>query len=188
MLKIYQLRLKQNSFDVTLKYKGVNVRVAFVDGNTYNGTPAKCYTNNPFKQRAIENSQMFKNKEIVLEREVEEESDRNKKAVEKPMAKPQGARKTTGTGTTAKAAGKKSPATKANGSGKGASDGENAAEVHETTGAVADGGDGQGKMSFDNLADAILYIATNYQEQVQTANEARAFLKEKGIKATIKNG
>ena len=65
-----------------LKYKGVSVRVAFVDVNTYNGTPAKCYTNNPFKQKAIEASQMFKDKEIVLERVVEEASDRKK--AEKP--------------------------------------------------------------------------------------------------------
>ena len=48
-------------------------------------------------------------------------------------------------------------------------------------------GDGLKKMEF-TLAEAIQYIATNYQQQVQTPNEARAFLKEKGIKATIKNG
>lgn len=154
MLKIYQLRLKQNSFDVVLKYKGVSVRVAFTDGNTYNGTPAKCYTSDTFKQKAIENSKMFKDREIVLERSVEDENDR------KPAAKK-----------TAKPAAKPAP-------------------KPEPAGAAPEeklDADGLKKMVF-TLAEAIQYIATNYQQQVQTPNEARAFLKEKGIKATIKNG
>ena len=158
MLKIYQLRLKQNTFDVTLKYRGVSVRVAFVDGNNYREIPAKCYTRDPFKQRAIENSQMFKDKEIVLERAIEEESDR-KKAAGKQTASQQG------------------PAVDAP---------ADAGLTDTTTGASAD--DSMAKKVFDSLSDAILFVATNYQAQVQTANEARNFLKEKGIKATIKQG
>lgn len=175
MLKIYQLRLKQNSFDVVLKYKGVSVRVAFIDGNTYNGTPAKCYTSDAFKQKAIENSKMFKDREIVLERTVEDANDRKaaaaktarvttaKKQAPKPAAK-----------TSVKSAQKTAPAR--------AEEPANASQGEAQVDA-----DGLKKMEF-TLAEVIQYIATNYQQQVQTPNEARAFLKEKGIKATIKNG
>lgn len=160
MLKIYQLQLPQNSFEVTLKYKGVGVRVAFVDGNNYRNIPAKCYTRDLFKQRAIEASKMFQDKEIVLERSIEEESDRKKAAAAKTAA-----------------------------------DAANAAkkpedQTHTTAQPPkdADADDGMEKKVFDNLAEAIQFIATTYQAQVQTPNEARAFLKEKGIKATIKQG
>ena len=159
MLKIYQLRLKQNTFDVTLKYKGVSVRVAFVDGNTYNGTPAKCYTNNAFKQKAIEASQMFKDREIVLERQVEEESDRKIKKVavhQKPASKPVPL--------------KPNPAPEP--------------PVQEP----AKDSDSTDKKTFANLAEAIMYIAQEYKVQVTSAYEARKVLKEHGVTATIKNG
>lgn len=158
MLKIYQLRLKQNTFEVTFKYRGVGVRVAFVDGNTYNGTPAKCYTNDAFKQRAIEASQMFKDKDIVLERCVAEESDKKKAeetAGKRPMAQ---------TGETA-------------GTAAGIPAG-NAA------GMTADAD----VMTFDNAGEAIKYIAQNWQVAVQTETEARKVLKEHGINARIKRG
>ena len=169
MLKIYQLRKKQNSFEITLQYKGVGVRVSFVDGNTYNDIPAKCYTNDKFKQMAIENSQMFKNKEIVLERQVEEESDR--KAAAKKVAM-QVKKQTNGP--------------KPNQSAK--PDKPAPEPEPEPEQQPAKDNDGMEKKTFDGLAEAIQFIATNYQVQVTSANEARAFLKEKGIKATIKNG
>lgn len=174
MLKIYQLRLKQNSFDVVLKYKGVSVRVAFIDGNTYNGTPAKCYTTDAFKQKAIENSKMFKDREIVLERCVEDDNDRKAAAAKaarvsmKPKQTPKQTPKPA-----AKPAPKPAPA--------------KAEEPADAAPEEKLDADGLKKMEF-TLAEAIQYIATNYQQQVQTPNEARAFLKEKGIKATIKNG
>ena len=171
MLKIYQLRLKQNSFEVVLKYKGVGVRVAFIDGNTYNGTPAKCYTSDTFKQKAIEASKMFKDREIVLERSVEDENDR-KAAVAKTV-KVSAAPKQAAAKTAPKKSAPKAPAKTE----------EPAAAPEE----AQQDADGLKKMEF-TLAEAIQYIATNYQQQVQTPNEARAFLKEKGIKATIKNG
>ena len=161
MLKVYQLRLNQNTFEVTLKYRGVGVRVAFVDGNTYNGVPAKCYTNDPFKQRAIEASEMFKNKEIVLERSLEEESDRKKAAVKvQKLAKPKAA-----------------PAENMDQDPAVATDGQKEPE-----------GDGTDKKTFGNLAEAIMYIAQEYKVQVTSANEARKVLKEHGVTATIKNG
>lgn len=170
MLKIYQLRKKQNSFEITLQYKGVGVRVSFVDGNTYNDIPAKCYTNDKFKQMAIENSQMFKNKEIVLERQVEEASDR--KVAAKKVALQQ---KKVKKAAPAKPAPQK-PAP------------EQEPQESEQNPEPAKDGDGLEKKTFDNLAEAIQFIATNYQVQVTTPNEARNFLKEHGIKATIKQG
>lgn len=167
MLKIYQLRLKQNIFEVTLKYKGVGVRVAFVDGNTYNGTPAKCYTSDPFKQLAIENSQMFKNKEIILERSVPDESDRKleeaRKAAQAKLAAKRAAIQT--------AAPK--PENQPNPEG-------------DASGTTTE--DGTKVMVFDNVGEAILYVAQHFQQQAQTEKEAREILKANGINPRIKKG
>ena len=210
MLKIYQLRKRQNTFAVTLKYKGVGVAVEFTDGNTYNGTPAKCYTRDPFKQKAIEASQMFKDKEIVLERAVAEASD-NKPAPKRaglasrivPMKKV-----TVSGGENAGNDGKNAadvhedpkteePGGEAPGTGN---DGKNAdevheeaAEVHDETAEVHDGtaevqGAGATKMTFDNVGEAILYVAQNFGVETRTEKEARDILKEHGINPTIKRG
>lgn len=163
MLKVYQLRRNQNTFEVTLNYKGVGVRVSFVDGNTYNGTPAKCYTNDPFRQRAIEASKLFKDGDIVLERSVAEASDNKKPVVvqRKPVVRSQQVAK---------------PAPKP------------ADETPEPPKTEGPSDDGKNKKEFTNLGEAIIFIATNYNKQVTTANEARKFLKEQGIQAVIKNG
>lgn len=200
-MKIYQLLKPQNTFEVTLKYKGVNVRVAFVDGNNYRNIPAKCYTRDTFKQRAIEASKMFADHEIVLERAIEEESDRvaAAKKVERKTTLRTDTQKRVGVRVMAvgkpqnmkEAAGKL--AADATGTVAGMPAEETAgvvakpAEEPAGTGASGDD-DGLEKKVFDNLADAILFIATNYQVQVQTPHEARSLLKEKGIKATIKQG
>lgn len=171
MLKVYQLRKPQNTFEVTLKYKGVGVRVTFVDGNTYNDIPAKCYTSDLFKQRAIENSQMYRNREIVLERTVEDESDRK--------AARQAAR--------AAARSKKpfwpdnTPQTPKVTEAPVIPEPPVAPEPPKTD-------DGLKPMTFDNLGEAIQYIATTWQMAVQTENDARKILKEHGIKPTIKKG
>ena len=187
MLKVYQLRLKQNVFDVTLKYKGVGVRVTFADGNTYNGTPARFYTNDKFKQRAIESSKMFLDKDIVLERTVEEPGDKKapaptavkrvRKSVMKPIAKP---------------VEKKAPAPEPQKStfdqaqGTPIPDqGENAPD-QEPDGNK--GGADNNEMTFENLGEAILFIAQKFQQQVTTDKEAREILKANGIIPHIKKG
>lgn len=164
MLKVYQLRLNQNTFEVTLKYRGVGVRVAFVDGNTYNGVPAKCYTNDPFKQRAIEASEMFKNKEIVLERSIEEESDRKARELK---AKNEQLKK--------QEQKDQNPPIK--------EEDQNPPLEEQKPDKEDDD-----KKTFANLAEAIMFIAQNYQVQVTSASEARKVLKEHGVTATIKNG
>lgn len=48
--------------------------------------------------------------------------------------------------------------------------------------------DADGKMTFANLAEAIVYIANQYQISVTTESEARNVLKEHGILPVIKRG
>ena len=179
MLKIYRLNKKQNTFEVTLKFKGVGVHVSFVDGNTYNGTPAKCYTNDAFKQRAIEASQMFKDMEITLERTVEDGSDRKAaeakaaaKVVAKPAPKP-----------APKAAGKTSGKGKATDTGKTGKQGKQTSRQETKTETEK-----EPEKVFDNLGEAILYIAQNYDQDIQDEAEVLDFLKANGVNAVIKKG
>lgn len=175
MLKIYQLRKNQNSFEVTLKYKGVGVRVAFVDGNTYNDIPAKCYTSDPFKQKAIENSQMFKNREIVLERTVDD------KASKKTVSQTVRTKRTSRIGAPVKQVTSKPvpPVTTK------VTDPE-PEPTADPTDPTPDAGTNE--VTFDSLSDAIVSIMQKYNKEVRTASEARAFLKEQGITAHIKQG
>lgn len=179
MLKIYRLNKKQNTFEVTLKFKGVGVHVSFVDGNTYNGTPAKCYTNDAFKQRAIEASQMFKDREITLERTVEEKSDRKAadtkaaaRVVVKPAPKP-----------APKAAGKTSGKGKASDTSKAGKQGKQTPKQEQKPESEK-----EPEKVFDNLGEAILYIAQNYDQDIQDEAEVLDFLKANGVNAVIKKG
>lgn len=188
MLKVYQLRLNQNTFEVALKYKGVSVRVAFEGGNVYNGTFARCYTRDPFKQKAIENSVMFKTKEIILERQVEEASDRQAKVqvrtrrVAKPAAKAAGTVAMNPQPTPKpepKLTEEPEPGTDA---------GTTQEQEPEPTG--GDGGESgdSGIKVFDSLDEAILFVAQNYNEQLTEEKDVRDFLKAHGINPRIKKG
>ena len=179
MVKYYQLRQRQNSFEITLFYKGMNVRVSFSGGNTYKGTFPRCITNDPFKQKAIEASQMFKDKEIVLERAVEET------VVEKPAVQRQSRAKRVvpmkpvGGKPGANATGVETKAPAATGT-------ETKAPAVDIAGVVAE--EGGTKMTFDNVGEAILYVAQNYGIEVRSEKEARDAMKEHGIVPTIKRG
>ena len=174
MLKIYRLNKRQNTFEVTLKYKGVKVNVSFVDGNTYNGTPAKCYTNDAFKQRAIESSQMFKDREITIERAVPDEQDRKAEAERKAQFAQALARKKAAQPTkTVKAEPKPEPVTNP--------------DPDPEPEKVKEDGD-SGIKVFDSLDEAILFVAQNYQEQVTDEKEVRELLKAHGINPRIKKG
>lgn len=174
MLKIYRLNKRQNTFEVTLKYKGVKVNVSFVDGNTYNGTPAKCYTNDAFKQRAIEASQMFKDREITIERAVPDEQDRKAEAERKARFAQALARKKAAQPTkTVKAEPKPEPSPEP--------------EPEPEPEKVKEDGDSSIKV-FDSLDEAILFVAQNYQEQVTDEKEVRELLKAHGINPRIKKG
>lgn len=176
MLKIYQLRKPQNSFEVTLKYKGVGVRVTFVDGNTYNDIPAKCYTSDPFKQKAIENSQMFKNREIVLERTVED------KAPKRPtVSQPVRAQRSSRIGAPVRPAAPKPEALVAP---KTDNPEPEPTPVDEAAGESG----GENEVTYNSLSEAIVSIMQKYGKEVRTESEARKFLKEQGVTAHIRKG
>lgn len=182
MLKIYRLNKRQNTFEVTLKYKGVKVNVSFVDGNTYNGTPAKCYTNDAFKQRAIEASQMFKDREITIERAVPDEQDRKAEAERKAkMAQIMARKKAAQPTKTVKTEQKPEPSPEPTPEPVTNPDPDPEPEK------VKEDGDSSIKV-FDSLNEAILFVAQNYQEQVTDEKEVRELLKAHGINPRIKKG
>lgn len=164
MIKEYQLRKLQNSYEVTLYYKGVKVRVAFTGGNVYKNTMPKFRTNDLFKMKAIENSELFRNKEVVVVRTINEKQDtqavvqQRKKVVKPAVQQP-------------------APAPAVH---------EPAPEPETPTPDTAQA-DGQ-SMEFANLGEAILYIAQTWQEQAKTEKEAREILKAHGINPKIKKG
>lgn len=181
MLKIYRLKLKQNSYEVTLHYKGVGVRVAFTDGNIYNGTPARCYERDPFKQRAIEASPMFQNKEIVIERTVEEKS---KNAAPSSVR----AKRTSRIGAPVKPAAQQPAKPLTPVAPKIEDPDEPDPEQAPADEAPEAAGEGANDVTFNSLSEAIVHIMQKYNKEVRTANEARNFLKEQGITAHIKQG
>lgn len=175
MIKEYQLRKLQNSYEVTLNYKGVKVRVAFTGGNVYNSTMPKLRTNDLFKMKAIEASELFRNKEVVLVRIIAEGGDAKRPVVQQRKVAVKPVVKTTGTKTFAGKAAGTTVIRQAQEPEAVAADQEKAGE------------DGEKKV-FDNLGDAIMFVAQNYQVSVQSESEVRKVLKEHGVKATIKKG
>lgn len=178
MLKIYRLKLKQNSYEVTIHYKGVGVRVAFTDGNIYNGTPARCYERDEFKQRAIEASPMFKNKEIVIERTVED-----KVAKAAPVSVRKSLKSRIGAPVKPVASNPTTPVAPKVEDPEPPTFEESQDELQD-----AGEGGGENEVTFNSLSEAIVSIMQKYGKEVRTENEARKFLKEQGITAHIKKG
>lgn len=180
MLKIYRLKLKQNSYEVTIHYKGVGVRVAFTDGNIYNGTPARCYERDPFKQKAIEASPMFKNKEIVIERIVEEK-------VKTPTPSSVRVTRASRIGAPVKPAAQKPVAQKPATPAAPKIEDPDPEPAAPAVGAAGEGSE-ENEVTFGSLSEAIVSIMQKYGKEVRTESEARKFLKEQGITAHIKKG
>lgn len=184
MIKQYKLLKKQNNFEIILHYKGVKVRVNFSGGNTYKGIPPKCSERDVFKQKAIENSQLFKDREIVLERTIAEPGD-GKQAVAVQTKKEKEVKPRMAVKVVKKPA--DTPATKPQGT-----EPENLATKPQGTPEPA--GDAAGTVAegeskeFANLGEAILFIAQNWQVTATTEKEAREILKAHGINPKIKKG
>ena len=178
MIKQYKLCKRQNNFDITLYYKGVKVRVQFAGGNTYKGVLPKCFEKDPFKQKAIEASQMFKNREIVLERTIEEPGD------QKPAVAVQTKKVVPSNVQTKKVAKPVAPKPVAQKPAVQQLEPPKVEEPVDPEPKTED--DGTKQMEFGNLGEAILYIAQNYQVQVTTEKEAREILKQNGITPKIK--
>lgn len=175
MTKEYQLRKLQNSYEVTLNYKGVKVRVAFTGGNVYKSKMPTFRTDNQFTMKALEASELFKNKEVVLVRTTGEAPKPMKPVAQQP-------KKPVKTGKP----GVKAPGTVANTTKTQAPVQEPAGEEQKPE--AAGGDDSDGKKEFASLADAIRFVAEEYEVQVTSEAEARKVLKEHGINPTIKRG
>lgn len=165
MIKEYQLHKLQNSYEVTLYYKGVKVRVAFTGGNVYKNTMPRFRTNDLFKMKAIESSELFKNKEVVVVRTINEKPAVQQTVVQqrKKVVKP---------------AIQQSVATPV----------QQPAPEPQTPEQSQGDGDGGQTMEFANLGEAILYVAQNYQAEAKTEKEVRDILKANGINPKIKRG
>lgn len=163
MIKVYQLKALQNNYIVSIPFKGAKVRCEFKNGNIAKGIYARLVTNEPFRQKAIEQSDMYGKMWQLTETIKEPGDDEVKKPAPKPVAT--------------------KPATKKDAEPTP----EPVPEAAEPTPAEpAD--DGKGKMEFANLAEAVVYIATTYGQQVENASQARKVFADNGIKAVIHNG
>lgn len=169
MTKEYQLRKLQNSYEVTLNYKGVRVRVAFTGGNVYKSKMPTFRTDNLFTMKALEASELFKNKEVVMVRTTGEVPKSMKPSVQQNK-KP-----------------KKPAGEKRDFPPKGQAPAPKPADEGLTSQAETAGVD-DGKKEFASLADAIRFVAEEYETQVTSEAEARKVLKEHGINPTIKRG
>lgn len=183
MIKEYQLQKKQNSFEVTLHYKGVKVRVAFTGGNVYKGTKPRFRTDNQFKMKAIEASELFKTKEVVVLRTIQEATPQPPAVVQrKRVAKVATPKAAQVTKPTPKPAPQPAPTPVVQ-------EPEPVVQDPEPTPVDADGEGGEnGEMKFGNVGEAIVYIAKTWGIAVKTEKEARDVLKEHGINPRISRG
>ncbi len=75
MRKIYRLAHPQNNYSIILVGKGGNkVRYDF-KGNVVNNTPARLALSNQYAQELLESCNLFKSRQIILERSIPEKTD-----------------------------------------------------------------------------------------------------------------
>ena len=181
----------KNNLITTIPFKGVQVRVEFTGGNSMKNIPAKFYTRDPFTQRALDSSDQL-GRLYYLHQSIKEASD-----AQPATAAP--AVETAGTVATGKAAnaGKKAATTKKPATKTVSTPPAPEPPAEETASATATPGDGApdageqdgDKLEFENLAEAVNYIATKYGEQVESESQVRKFIEEKeGKKCLIHKG
>lgn len=178
MIKIYVTCENKNNLITTIPFKGVKVQVEFTGGNVMKGLPAKFYCSDPFTQKALDESDQ-KDRLYRLVQVIPEESD-GKPAV---ASAPQVAE--------APAAADPEPAPE-----PPADDTTGGTTTDPNPDPVPDAGEGDGsgsaadeKLEFENLAEAVTYIAAHYGEQVESESQVRKFLEEKeGKKCIIHKG
>ena len=168
MIKVYQTIECKNNVITTISFKGVKVKVEFKGGNVMKGIPARLYTKDPFVQKALDESDQ-KGRMYRFVQELPEANDGNSKAV---------------------AAQQPAPEKPADGVQKVAEDPTPAFPPPPVVEGDGNGdGAGEQKLEFDNLAEAITYIASMWGEQVENENQARKFIEEKtGVKPVIHKG
>lgn len=177
MIKVYATVGNQNNLITTIPFKGVNVRVEFSGGNSMKNIPAKLFTRDPFVMKALDSSDQLGRLYIVY-KIIEEEGD---KAPEPAGESAGSARGTTVVG--------QEPAPAPDAPEPPAQEPEPVNANQEVSAGEGDGSGTGGKLEFENLAEAVTYIATKYGEQVESDSQARRFIEEKeGRKAIIHKG
>lgn len=178
MIKVYQTIECKNNVITTISFKGVKVKVEFKGGNVMKGIPARLYTKDPFVQKALDESDQ-KGRMYRFVQELPEGDDGKKEAAKRTAGEP--------AGTVAETAG-----TVAAGSGIDESAGGEPKPGFPETSVTEEGKGGKAAgsgLEFDNLAEAITYIATTWGEQVESESQARKFIEEKtGVKPVIHKG
>ena len=172
MIKVYQTIESKNNVITTISFKGVKVKVEFKGGNVMKGIPARLYTNDPFVQKALDESDQ-KGRMYRFVQELPEAGDikPSKLSAKRQVAKPSAA-KTEG----------------AAGSGNGTPEVSDAPDPGFPEQPESDGDDGQ-RLEFENLAEAITYIAATWGEQVESESQARKLIEDKtGVKPVIHKG
>ena len=191
MIKVYATMEVKNNLITTIPFKGVQVRVEFTGGNSMKNIPAKYYTRDPFTQKALDSSDQLGRLYYVHQVIKEEGDDKPKQAAVQQPAAP--AADATGTVATGKAPAPENPEPPAQ---EPTPENPNP-EVPENPDAgegAEDAGDSDGsataeKLEFENLAEAVNYIATKYGEQVESESQVRKFIEEKeGKKCLIHKG
>ena len=168
MIKVYQLTQPQNNFFCAIPYKGCLVEVKFEHGNVVKGIFAKFTTNDKFYQRAIEASEMYGKLFKLVETFKEPNDDEEqKKALANTVKK---------------------VATPAAGGNKGKTGGKKTNPEPDPEPDPEPEPGNKKKITFESVADAIVYIATNYEgTEVHSEEEAIAFLAEHDITAEVKS-
>lgn len=173
MIKVYQTIECKNNVITTIAYKGVKVKVEFKGGNMMKGIPARLYTKDPFVQKALDESDQ-KGRMYRFVQEMPEDGDAKptKKApVKRTASKAAGSEATPGPEKTQDAPKPGFP------------------EPGVTEGEEVQGEEGSQKLEFDNLAEAITYIAATWGEQVESEGQARKYIEDKtGVKPIIHKG
>lgn len=184
MIKVYQTITCQNNLITTINFKGVKVKVEFKGGNIMKGIPARLYTKDPFVQKALDESDL-KGRMYRFLQELPDGDDGKTVAAVAQQPTRQAAPEdpaANATGTVAEPKPGFPAFPDVDGDGDGAADGNGDGATDD------DGATGQ-KLEFDNLAEAITYIAATWGEQVENENQARKFIEEKtGVKPVIHKG
>lgn len=192
MIKVYQTIECKNNVITTITFKGVKVKVEFKGGNMMKGIPARLYTRDPFVQKALDESdQKGRMYRFVQELPEGNESKKEAAASQQPTRQPateQPGADAPGTGAEPENPGADAPGTGAEPENPAADAAGTAAEPNseeaQDGGKTADHG-----LEFDNLAEAITYIAATWGEQVESESQARKFIEEKtGMKPVIHKG
>lgn len=160
MIKVYATIEEKNNVILTIPYKKMKIKATFENGNVFKGIPAKLYTNDPFVQKALDESPMC-GKLYKLAQTIKEQKDNDTTDGQKD------GKTTDGITNVVPEEGKTT-------SGKTGKQKRDAELTNEPP-----------KLDFADAAEAIAYIAGNYQVQVTNESDARKFLKEKGVTAVI---